>query len=346
MAQRVLTEFRVVIFYISLIFWPRPSRLNLDHDFPLSVSWFDPPSTMLCAAAILGLVSLAVLVAKKERLMSYCILWFFGNLVIESSVIGLELVFEHRNYLPSMLFILAVVLLVYRWLKSSWLKPAVLLAVAAVLAVWTYDRNKVWIHPITIWKDCTEKSPGKARPFNNLGVALGDLGRYEEALRCYRKALQLDPGYAEAYGNLGYDLALQGHLEEAVQNLEKAIQIDPKYYEAYNNLGLALIAQGQYLPAIRRLRAAIAIKPDNPEAHNNLGVALRRLDRLPQAMRHFSEAIKIDPQFAPAYNNLGITLADMGRPDEAIAYFREALRIDPHFEKARQNLQESLKKRG
>ncbi|MCP4693868.1 MAG: hypothetical protein GY859_37885, partial [Desulfobacterales bacterium] len=58
--QRVLTEFRVVIFYISLLIFPHPSRLNLDHDFPLSYSLFDPASTALAIGAVLGLIGLAV----------------------------------------------------------------------------------------------------------------------------------------------------------------------------------------------------------------------------------------------------------------------------------------------
>ena len=101
--QRVLTEFRVVIFYISLLVLPHPSRLNLDHDLPLSLSLIDPITTILSLALIAGLIGLAFAVARKERLLSFCILWFFGNLVIESSVIGIELIYEHRIYLPSMM---------------------------------------------------------------------------------------------------------------------------------------------------------------------------------------------------------------------------------------------------
>jgi hypothetical protein len=107
--QRVLTQSRVVIFYISLILWPSPSRLNLDHDFALSYSLLDPFTTVISIVVIFTLIVFAILSARKAPLLSFSILWFFGNLVIESSVIGLELVFEHRNYLPSMFAILAIV---------------------------------------------------------------------------------------------------------------------------------------------------------------------------------------------------------------------------------------------
>ena len=102
--QRTLTQTRVVMHYISLLIFPHPSRLNLDYDFPISYSLINPVSTIVSLAAILGLIASGVYLAKRQRLISFCILWFFGNLVIESSVLPLALIFEHRLYLPSMLF--------------------------------------------------------------------------------------------------------------------------------------------------------------------------------------------------------------------------------------------------
>jgi hypothetical protein len=110
--ERVLTQFRVMVFYISLIGFPHPSRPNLDRDFALSHSLLDPVTTLLCMVTIAGLLFFAWRLAPRQRLISFCILWFFGNLVIESSVIGLEIIFDHRTYLPSMMVcLLAVILL-------------------------------------------------------------------------------------------------------------------------------------------------------------------------------------------------------------------------------------------
>jgi Flp pilus assembly protein TadD len=344
MVQRVLTQFRIVIFYISLIFWPHPSRLNLDHDFTPSNSLIDPLTTLLSALAICGFIAIAILIAKKQRLVSFCILWFLGNLVIESSVIGLEMVFEHRTYLPSMMVIVISVVLVDRCIRRQWLKPAILMLVAAALAIGAYQRNDVWLHPLTIWKDSTRKSPRKARPYNNLGAALGDYGQHEKAVEYYRKALQINPAYAEAHGNLGYDLAVLGNLSEAEKHLRKALEIHPKFYEARNNLGIVLTLQRHNGEAVEQLQAAIAINPDLPDAHNNLGTALKQLGRFQEAKRHYASALQIDPQFAAAHNNLGLILAEEGRYDEAIYHFSEAVRINPDFEKAKINLEESLKK--
>jgi hypothetical protein len=99
--ERVLTQSRVVLYYLTLLIYPHPSRLNLDYDFPISKTIFDPPTTILSIIIITGLIGYSFWVAKKRPVLSFFILWYFGNLVIESSIFPLEMVFEHRLYLPS-----------------------------------------------------------------------------------------------------------------------------------------------------------------------------------------------------------------------------------------------------
>ena len=208
--QRVLTEFRVVIFYIGLLFFPHPSRLNLDHDCPLSLSLVDPATTLLSIAAVLGLIGAALYLSKRERLISFCILWFFGNLVIESSVIGLEIIFEHRTYLPSMLVSLLTVALIYRFLKLKLLRGVILCALVMISSVWTHERNLVWSDEITLWSDCVKKSPKKARAHTNLGNALRRQGKFEEAIFHYSKALEIDPKYEKAHLGISFTKRAMG----------------------------------------------------------------------------------------------------------------------------------------
>jgi tetratricopeptide (TPR) repeat protein len=344
--QRILTELRVVIFYISLFLWPHPSRLNLDHDFALSYSLTDPITTLFSMLAIAVLMALAVITAKNQRLISFCILWFLGNLVIESSIFALEIVFEHRLYLPTMMCSLIIVLLVYRWAKPKWLKTVIVCALAIVGCAWTYERNQVWRDRITIWEDCVKKSPQKARPYNNLGAALADEGHYDEALAHYHKALEINPYYPNAYANLGFILAKQGKVEEGITQLFKALQIKPNDYETLSNLGVALLMQNRYAEAAKYLSKALEINPHFAKAHNNLGVVLRRQNRFQESMDHLRSALQLDPDYAEAYNNLGVTLASQGRYQEAIEQFSAALEINPGYAKARQNLEKSLKDKG
>jgi len=101
MAERVLTQFRVVLYYVTLLLYPHPSRLNLDYDFPISKTILDPPTTLISVLIVAGLIGYSIWSAKKRPMVSFWILWYFGNLVIESSIFPLEMVYEHRLYLPA-----------------------------------------------------------------------------------------------------------------------------------------------------------------------------------------------------------------------------------------------------
>jgi len=100
MSERVLTQFRVVLYYVTLLIYPHPSRLNLDYDFPISKTILDPPTTLISISIIVVLIGYSFWTAKKRPVLSFFMLWYFGNLVIESSIFPLEMVFEHRLYLP------------------------------------------------------------------------------------------------------------------------------------------------------------------------------------------------------------------------------------------------------
>jgi hypothetical protein len=101
MSERVLTQFRIVLYYVTLLIYPHPSRLNLDYDFPVSKTILDPPTTLVSILLVAGLIGYSIWTAKKRPVISFCILWYFGNLVIESSIFPLEMVYEHRLYLPA-----------------------------------------------------------------------------------------------------------------------------------------------------------------------------------------------------------------------------------------------------
>ena len=109
-AERLLTEPRVVLFYLSQIFWPAPGRLSLVHDVEWSRGLLDPWTTLPAVLGIAGLVVLGLSQVRKRPMLSFAVLFFLLNHVIESSLIGLELVYEHRNYLPSLFLFVPVAL--------------------------------------------------------------------------------------------------------------------------------------------------------------------------------------------------------------------------------------------
>lgn len=306
--ERVMTELRVVIYYLSLLILPHPSRLNVDYDFSISHSLMDPSSTLFSLLLITGLIGLALYRAKKGRLLSFAILWFFGNLLIESSVIGLDLIFEHRTYLPSMFVCLIAVIFIFKHIRAEWFRFGILCAAVILLSVWSYERNRVWHDDLTLWADCVEKSPNKARPLTNLGVALYQRGKTREAMDQYTKALRVNPNYIDAHNNLGIILRRQGRLEEAVNHFSAVLSIDPDYREAHNNLGNTYSGLGRLDEAIEHYNEAIRIDPYDAVAHYNLGNAFGNQKKFKKARSHYEAALRIRPDFPEARRNLRRTL--------------------------------------
>src|SRR6056297_2025114 len=186
MGQRVLTELRVIAYYAGLMVFPQPNRLLLDHDYPLSDSLAAPFTTALSAGMIVGILAAVIFLSRRYRLVAFCLIWFLGNLLIESSIIGIEIIYEHRLYLPSMMLCLMVVWLLSRLVQKKWLFVSIVVAVALVFSFWTCQRNQIWASDVTFWKDVAQKSPQKARPLQNLAYSLQQKGRHAEAITHYQ----------------------------------------------------------------------------------------------------------------------------------------------------------------
>lgn len=100
-AERILTQFRVLIDYLEKIFFPRPKAFGLYFDdYQKSVSIFQPISTLLTFLALTISLFFAFLLRYRFPAFAFAVLWYFGGHAIESTTIQLELYFEHRNYLP------------------------------------------------------------------------------------------------------------------------------------------------------------------------------------------------------------------------------------------------------
>lgn len=270
MSERVLTEFRVLFFYVSLLLFPHPSRLSLEHDFPVSTSLLEPWTTLPAILAFAAALALAAFIARRHRLAAFGILWFLGNHLLEGSILSLELVFEHRNYLPSMMPVLLMVIAVHRAVSSPAARIGVLCLTAALFAYWTWQRNFVWQDRITFWSDCMHKAPNAARPHNNLAVALRRKGLLDEAIFHYKETIRLDPGFVEAYYNLGNTMMLAGRKNEALT-----------YY-----------------------RHAVRLNPGHPQLRLGLANALFDTYRLPEAKKEYLEVLRLDPGNVAARGNL------------------------------------------
>ena len=159
----------------------------------------------------------------------------------------------------------------------------------------------------------------------NLGGALDDNTKYDEAIPEYRKAIKLKPDYAEAYFGLGKVFYDKKWYPEAIAEYRKAIELKPEFAMAHNNLGLALQHTGEYDEAVVEWHKAIELKPDFAEAHNNLGTALDDAKRYDEAIVEYHKAIELKPDDADVHNNLGVALRHKGDNDAGIAEYRKAI---------------------
>ena len=158
--ERILTEGRVLVFYLKSILIPSIAELGLYHDdIAISRGLFDPPATLYSLLALGGMLLGALLLLSRQPLVSLGILWFFTGHLMESTVIGLELVHEHRNYLADYGIILAVTALIVQAPLRN-LAPVIRIATPAVfLLLFSYT---TWVRA-TQWSDVVSQAVYEAR---------------------------------------------------------------------------------------------------------------------------------------------------------------------------------------
>jgi tetratricopeptide (TPR) repeat protein len=163
---------------------------------------------------------------------------------------------------------------------------------------------------------------------NNLGTALQERQRLDEAIRHHQRAIEIAPGYAPAYNNLGAALRAAGRVDEAIASYRKALELQPKFPSAEFNLANALLARGDTVASIEQYRQAIENNPQSVEAHNNLGTALAARGDTAGAIAAFRAALAVDAGSVLAHRNLGNMLIDTGSRAEGIQHLERAAELD------------------
>ena len=337
-SDRLLTQCRVFVFYLSLLIYPDPSRLNIDHDFPLSRSLLHPPATLPALLFVLGLLGLAFWRVKRNPLLSYSILWFYGNLLIES-ILPIDMVFEHRLYRSSASAFFLFSLCAMRginWFRQKrpdfpgatkpyGFETVVILLLILPLMIFTFQRNRVWGSTITLWEDAVRKSPQKPRPHNNLGVEFHKAKETEKAIASLTTSLKLakdEDEYASPHFSLGLIYAEIGQTEKAIYHLEKYYVIKPEEAKPLNEIGILYLKNRSFEKAISYFRRGIEIDPKEPKFYANLGNAYLQTNRIVEAIPLFQKALSLDPEL----NDVRIKLAEAYEQSGQIPLAREELR--------------------
>lgn len=182
LAERLLTEPRVLFFYLSLIFVPSISRLGLYHDdFQLSTGLLAPPSTLLAILAWSLIVIFLVAGLRRRAVWAFGLAWFLAGHALESTLIGLELAHEHRNYVPAIgicAMIVYYLAALFEKLRSG-VRLLVVSGLCVVLAFGfvTYARAEIWSTRISLYESLARYHPASYRSLAGLALTMIDTKR-------------------------------------------------------------------------------------------------------------------------------------------------------------------------
>jgi tetratricopeptide (TPR) repeat protein len=329
LTERLLTEPRVILFYLSLLFFPLSSRLTLLHDFDLSRSLWEPWTTFPSILVVSLLLGAGIFIAKKRPLLSFALLFFLLNHVIEGSFIPLEIVYVHRNYLPSMfLFVVPAAWLVRKVVEAPASRYGRVLAAGSIAGILLFGvantilQNRLYEDEMSLWSDNIRKAPNLYRPYQNLSRALTKEGRYDEALEAMRRALEA-PGVSftfqkfVTYNDLGDLFAFRGNLTEAEGNYLRAVELAPFYAKPYFGLTKVLLRENKPDEALAYARRALDRDAGNAEFHLFHSIALIRTGRLAEAGRSAAQALSIRNEYMPAWLILAELERRKGHPERA-----------------------------
>jgi tetratricopeptide (TPR) repeat protein len=250
---------------------------------------------------------------NKRPVVCFAILFYFLNHIIESSIIPLELVFEHRVYLTSLFLFfpiaiwLSQLLRYYKW-KNKRMHAVVACFIALLLiglGSGTFIRNIAWATEKSLWEDALSKAPNSSRPYHNLAWAYYERqGQLEKAMALYRESQRRV--HHNIYDNQG----------------------------ALNNIANLYYRQRDYKKATELWEQALAIFPGNEAIRYRMALGYTKRGDFDVAMRHIDKLLSKRQNHAGYLSHKGYLLMKMQRYREALVYLKKCLKLSPWHKKA------------
>ncbi|MBL8013433.1 MAG: tetratricopeptide repeat protein [Candidatus Omnitrophica bacterium] len=357
----LMTQINVFAVFLKLTFVP--IGLNLDHDFPMVRSIFEPVvflNLCLLSAILYG----AWRLRRKHPMLTFAVVWFFvtlsSNLVPRAHVF-----FEHKLYLALIGFIPAFAIGLSTFTKRSTYLTSFLMCVVFIFTALTCLRNRVWESEISLWENVRTQSPQKARVNLSLGTAYAENEDYDKAIlfltkamglmkdpylpylnrgavyvkmknddlavEDFNRALEINPQGLNAYINRGEVFARRKDYSSALADFQKAIAIDETFAPGYKMRGRIFEAMGEFPRALDDYNRALHWEPADGQTLAWRGFILAVLNRKEQALTDFNAAIRLDPQFPDAYTYRGMYWKDQGQTALAFKDFNRAIELNPSF---------------
>jgi tetratricopeptide (TPR) repeat protein len=290
--------------------------------YPLS----DDLSWMHAAAAASGAALLVIswLVWRGCRTRPYLLvgwLWFLGTLipVIGLVQVGGAALADRYTYFPLIGIFIAVTFGICD-LSDRFQIPKIIPASAAALILaacviltenqlrYWHDGETLFVHALAVTKD-------NEIARTNLGVALEQAGKQDEALEQYRAAEKLNPDSYIIHNNLGNLLDNLGQPDAALAEYREAIRLDSRQPFLHDSLGVVLVEFGRFTEAMNEFTNAAQLDPANPWPHFALAKALLKQGRDAEGIEQFQKALRLDPENFQILAYIAHVLAAEENPD-------------------------------
>ncbi|MCP4651783.1 MAG: tetratricopeptide repeat protein [Candidatus Omnitrophica bacterium] len=271
-----LTMLNVITDNIRLLLWP--SNLSTSDAFLISRSIMEN-YTFVSFMIISALIAIAIYYLKKDKLISFCLFWFFITLLPVLNIIPiLYLRADHFLYIPSLGFCILTAAILHK--NRAFLRHS--LIIILIFSILTISRNKDWQNEISLFSKSIKSHPQAKEAHACLGFAYHQKGLHEKASHHYKKALISNPSYysfsrpgriLENLANIYY----AGHLYKwAEKYYQMALEFEPEDGNIHLGLGNVYYEQNQYQKAIDSYQASLRYSPSNSSAHHNLSKAYEK----------------------------------------------------------------------
>ncbi len=319
--------------------------------YPFSLSIFYPHpgnhlllwQVVLSAVILLAISVITISLARTRKYLLVGWLWYLGTLipVIGLVQVGAQAMADRYTYV-SLTGLFIMIAWSVRDITAQWKYGKVILAIASVLLFiflipLTYRQASYWRDSITLFQHAVNVTANNDVAYGNLGVALAETGRLDEALVNFQQALKIRPKDPEANFNIAETLAKQGKSDEAALWYNKVLKLKPGDVHTYISLAAAKIQQGRFEEAIVLCREGLSYNPEKTQLYSNLGLALLQMGKIDEAIAELETAVKLGAD-AMAYNNLAMAVSSKGKYDAAIEYYHKSIRLDPQNAESYYNL--------
>ncbi|MEN6420396.1 MAG: tetratricopeptide repeat protein, partial [Smithella sp.] len=318
----------------------RPHDLTVLYPFSAQI----PIWQVLFASLLILIITLFVIMMAK-RLPYLFVGWLWYAIIIAPVIgiiqIGNQVMADRYTYLPLIGIGIGMAWGIPALLKSESICKKTLfpagIGFLIILSFFCWKQCGYWKNSIEICNHILQITKNNYVAHINLGSALFDEGKAEEAIAHYNEAIRIRPNIILSYNKRGVAYAKLGLYQQAFEDLNRAISMKPDYAEAYYTRGTIYNNLGLYPKAIDDLNEAIRLQPDNISAYFNRAGAYIKLERYQSALDDLSKVISLAPAPFDAYNNRGFIYLMLGRYQEAFDDYSKAILLKPDYANAWNN---------